>query len=551
MAKTHPQKAFLGMLVVAIIVGGLYLGAVIGLENLQTTTAAQRWNFTLPNNQPEASSPTVSNGLVYVTTGEGGNMYCLNASNGSIVWILAKSPYFTLTNEFLYFGEQVQQSEGSSVYHGFVYCLKASDGDQIWTYTYGTSFGNPVVVVGDIAYAIGQNNTAPTSTATENASGFVFAFNASNGKTVWNQTIGGFTDFIIPSGDLLLIGYQFENYLAGLYHGEGVWALNSSNGAKLWNFPAGNSLNQIQNAAALISDGKIIVSYNNYTTTSPNVTGGGVFALDISTGSLLWTYKTADVVNSLIASNSRCFIVSQNQVYALNAQNGKLLWYYSARFNLGSPLLVNSYLYVGSPTGVFCFNANNGDLIWNYQASNYTYNLGYLPSDENSSAVNPTYANGVIYFGWNGPNSYSPITRHDFYAINALNGVEMWSYPLEYTYVSSSAVNGTVYVSGDFITSKSPDFPGTGAVIALHPNATFLLITSLISDLIIPLEIALIILIITTAIIEILILKSKNQTATARVCTVGNRAFALSVLSVALILSCPVRGGKLFLSRFL
>jgi len=500
MAKMRLQKAFLGMLVVAIIVSGLYIGAVVGLENLQ---APQRWNFTLPNNQPQASSPVVGNGFVYVTTFE--NLYCLNASSGSIVWSIPKLFYgFTLANGFLYFGEQVQQASYSSIYHGTVYCLNASDGTQVWTYTYGASFGNPVVA-GNIAYTTGQNSPIYSSTP-ENESGFIFAFNASTGSIIWNQTIGGVIDFAYPSGGLVLVEYHFEKYLAGFFYAEGVWALNSSTGAEIWNFPAGNYLNSVQTIPAPISNGKMILSYTNN-----SVSGGGVYALEASTGSPLWTYKTAYGVNSLTASNSMCFIVSQNQVYALDAETGKVLWHYNAQLDLGSLLLVKDYLYVGSPTGVYCFNANNGDLIWNYQASDYTYNQIQLLSAENSSAINPTYANGVIYFGWNGPNSYSPITQHNFYAVDALNGMKMWSYPLEYTYVSSSAANGTVYISGDFITSQSPDYSGPGAVIALHPNAAFLLLTSLLSDLIIPLTIALIIIIITTATLGILILKSKNQ----------------------------------------
>ena len=88
-------------------------------------------------------------------------------------------------------------------------------------------------------------------------------------------------------------------------------------------------------------DGVVYVGSNN----------GNVYALNASTGALLWSYATGAYVSSSPAVANRVVYVgsADNSVYALNASTGALLWSYITRgFVAGSPALSNGVVYVGS-----------------------------------------------------------------------------------------------------------------------------------------------------------------------------------------------------------
>ena len=61
--------------------------------------------------------------------------------------------------------------------------------------------------------------------------------------------------------------------------------------------------------------------------------------------------------------------------------------------------------------------------------------------------------------------------QHDFFALDAWSGQKLWKYTKDYA-VSSTPVlaNGTVYVAGDFVSTRNPDFFRGGVAIALRSN---------------------------------------------------------------------------------
>jgi hypothetical protein len=110
---------------------------------------------------------------------------------------------------------------------------------------------------------------------------------------------------------------------------------------------------------------------------------------------------------------------------------------------------------------------SNGAIVWNFATSNFA----------DSSTTNPTYANGVVYVGWNGPTAFAPVTQNNFYALNALNGKVLWNYTLGYTDPLAVVSNGVVYIGADHVTTQSPDFEGPGVVLALKLEETLPLLT--------------------------------------------------------------------------
>ena len=193
--------------------------------------------------------------------------------------------------------------------------------------------------------------------------------------------------------------------------------------------------------------------------------------------------------------NNTVYAVSgTGDIYALDASNGKLVWSYSTEEKVGSPLLINRYLYVGSRLGAYCFDATDGKMIWNFTDKDY-----YI---YDATFTHPTYADGVIYLGWNGPMFFSSSTPHNFYALDASNGKKLSNFTLGYTVATAPiAVNGTVYICCNFVSTESPIYQGAGAVIALESNAASLLTSwSLTIEGIIAIAIVIVLLISLTAV---------------------------------------------------
>jgi eukaryotic-like serine/threonine-protein kinase len=91
-----------------------------------------------------------------------------------------------------------------------------------------------------------------------------------------------------------------------------------------------------------------------------------VYALNASTGSLLWTFSTLTSSSPAVA-NGVVYIGGGNdnngEVYALNAKTGAELWSYTTTGNLTwSPVVVNGIVYASSGNGsnVYAFGLKRG-----------------------------------------------------------------------------------------------------------------------------------------------------------------------------------------------
>jgi outer membrane protein assembly factor BamB len=424
-----------------------------------SASVTKSWDFTPAYS--EIISPVLADGYVYFTSGDSGAgaeaLYCLEASNGAQIWNQTSNfNGFTVANGYVYASEA-----------GAVACLNAFTGVQIWNYSYGTDFGTPTVA-GGIVYAGGQNYTLSTDADV----GSIYAFNASTGAVIWSYTGSAQTRFDLSApvvtGESVYAVSAFLSDYDSSWH-SAVYALDAFTGKELWNYTTLGEFSSLVTANQNVYIGSDFVDTTNYVN-SENVNGriydGGILALNALDGAKLWSYSTESSVESLIVANSSVYAVSgDGTMYAFDAANGTVIWNYTTGTGLGSLLLANNYLYVGSSSGVYCFDATNGKEIWNFATGEFT----------DSSTTNPTYANGVIYLGWNGDMFFSASTQHNFDALDAWTGQKLWNYTLEYTVSSSPvAASGTVYIGGNFVSTKSPDFEGPGAVLALKSNVASL-----------------------------------------------------------------------------
>ena len=457
-------------LLVLLLVTSLAVGFVTckaELKTLSDPTDAVTYLWTFRTAGHTVSSPIITGNFLYVHSGYSGSataiLYCINASSGTQVWNRTSlfEP-FTVASSYVFVAGSTYEGAFPLDLQGVVSCLNTETGAQVWNYSYGYFFDTPVVD-GDIVYVSGFDVLATGANA-----GFVFAFNSSTGEKIWSYMGPEGTRF----GSLVLVGSNLY-ILSTLYSDEdrswnsAVYKLNSSTGEEIWNYTTPGRFESLVSATQ-----SVYVSSNFVNTTayvdSENISGtvyqGGILNLNASDGTKVWDYPINGSVGSLTFVNDIVYAVSgDGNVFSLNALDGRRVWTNPTGLSIGYALLVNSSLYVSFSGGVICLDANNGRGIWNFKAADFA----------DSYATNPTYAEGVVLVGWNGPTAFSPSIQHNFYAVNSFTGEKLWNYPLDYSVNSAPLiVNGTVYIGGSFVTKESPDNLGPGAVIALKSNVT-------------------------------------------------------------------------------
>jgi len=249
--------------------------------------------------------------------------------------------------------------------------------------------------------------------------GAVYALNATTGTKLWSFTTG----YLVDSSPAVANGVVY----VGSWDGN-LYALNASTGAKLWKYATESECT----GATLCGSGLV--------GTSPTVANGvvyfaafdgNVFALNASTGALLWKYTTGlHVYASPAVANGVVYVGSQDgNEYALNASTGAKLWSYATTVNnvFSSAAVAYGVVYIGASDGnVYALNASTGSLLWSH----------YYGDDLIDSS--PAVANGVVYISGTGK----------FYAVKASTGDLLWNFTTGGGYESSSpaVANGVVYI---------------------------------------------------------------------------------------------------------
>jgi outer membrane protein assembly factor BamB len=172
-----------------------------------------------------------------------------------------------------------------------------------------------------------------------------------------------------------------------------VYALNASTGALLWSFPTGGAVY----SSPAVANGVVYIGSDD----------GNVYALSASTGgALLWSFTAGNVVRSSPAVANGVVYVGPDDgnVYAFDASTGGLLWSFATGVGISSsPAVANGVVYVSSDK-LYALNASTGALLWS--------------STNGAGGFSPTVANGVVYVGSNDNNVY---------ALNASTGAVLWS----------------------------------------------------------------------------------------------------------------------------
>ncbi len=310
-------------------------------------------------NTTASASPVVVNGVLYVGTysDNGSALVALNASTGALLWrypvadvIFNSAP--AVANGVVYVACGQQQ--------GPLYALNASTGALLWQYTIAGGWGSSPAVANGVVY-IGS------------IFGTLYALNATTGALLWEDAYGSDSEFSSPA---------VANGI--VYVGDVAATVTYTPWTPLREHSCGSTRpGSVASSPAVVNGVVFFGSYGNY-----------FYALNATTGALLWSNLIGPVVNSTPAvANGVVYVGSYTgDVYALDAGTGALLWN-SARGGVeSSPAVANGVVYVGSDDyNVYALDPSTGALLWNYTMSNTV---------ESSPAV----VNGILYIVDNSGN---------------------------------------------------------------------------------------------------------------------------------------------------
>jgi eukaryotic-like serine/threonine-protein kinase len=232
-----------------------------------------------------------------------------------------------------------------------------------------------------------------------------------------------------------------------------LYALDAATGALRWKFKTDGRIT----SSPAISAG--VVYFGSF--------DSNFYAVDAATGQLKWKFKTAGerryaathlhgaepaaetmpdpfdcyLSSSVVAGGAVYFGSGDNNIYALDATSGSLKW----KFKTGdvvhaSPAISGGTLFVGSWDSYFyALDASTGKEKWRFKT-------GEDPDTHNQVGIQSSaaVANGVVYFG---------CRDSKFYAVDAATGKQLWSFNNKGSWVISSPAvqDGKVY----FATSDS------------------------------------------------------------------------------------------------
>jgi polyvinyl alcohol dehydrogenase (cytochrome) len=445
----------------------------------------------------------------------GGNLWALNAGNGSVIWSHQLSDYGLATgtvsrtspavvNGLVYIGTQYNASSPAS--SGWLLAINAATGTLAWKTQPVTSnpfpviTGSPAVVNGVVYVGMTSNEEFAAAAGSLNytccsVSGSVVAVNAATGALIWR------TD-TVPAG----------------YSGGAVWGSNPvvDVARNMIYVGTGNNYSVPTDPAytGCISGGGSAASCQ-----SPNNHADSILALDMTTGAIKWANRLETwnqssppypypFANGSDFWNVDCFVTFTN----CPAGTGPDYDFGSAPNEItyqGSDGKSHTILGAGQKSGIYyALNPDTGAVLWQtqvgpgaalggiewgsasdgtriYVAIGNLYGISYAAGSAGSwAALDPAtgailwqkadpngaidigpmaVANGVVYAGSMGGAATAP----SMFALNASTGDTVWSFASGASVIAGATiVNGTVYWGSGYAHLGIPGYTGNNKFYA-------------------------------------------------------------------------------------
>lgn len=308
---------------------------------------------------------------------------------------------------------------------GAVYALDRETGQEEWRNDLGRKiFSSPAVdgesvFVGTGHWSIESAETVQTPESSgspkpadrqrvtgDDADGFgVVALDAEEGVINWEFKTG-----IVQSSPTVTDGAVYFGSFDG-----SVYAVNKSTGTLIWEFETDGEVR----ASPTINNGTVYISSYD----------GSLYALDAETGATDWTFDAGRAMySSPTVADGNVYVGSWNDdVYALDASTGDPVWEVTTGGSvLSSPTVLDGTVYVSNEGGaVYALDASTGGTEWEAEAP------GVLAESS------PTVADGILYAG---------TADGQLFAVDTASGETDWTFEAERFVSSPTVVSGTVYV---------------------------------------------------------------------------------------------------------
>lgn len=342
-------KAFFFKLTVLLVCVCLSLSAVAKKNEFQLNSKKYKpqnqklikktWSASLKPGKPskryspEASSPVLHDGVIYVGT-HGKRFYALNAASGKVIWQYKNAEPIASTavvnNGRVYFTDL----------GGRVQALETNTGNQVWQREFDDELlGRPVVESGKLILVKGERE--------------VLALSPESGEILWHETIPTFVRDVTMRGHADVVAENGKIYL-GLSDG-GLYALNAANGAVLWSHSLSvplTTFKDIDGAISLVQNDLLVGGYF-----------GQLYRLARDSGKTQWSAPVVSGVAPLVIAGA--VVVSNHSDGSLDGfdfASGKKLWSNEANGSvLSAPVQLGDSIFVASDEGdVFLFDPATG-----------------------------------------------------------------------------------------------------------------------------------------------------------------------------------------------
>ena len=204
-----------------------------------------------------------------------------------------------------------------------VYALNAENGKEEWEADVYDNFKGRFVET----YALNEHLYVATSrTPGGGGRSFLLALSKSTGRVVWKKEVGDkpTSNMIIADGRLCF----------GTVYTEGLVRCFTLSGEPVWSTKVGG------NVRGLAAYGDVL-----YVSTEGGEPSKKLYALNLSDGRILWSYKHNSIVKSPAVKNGRIFFVDSTGSVVSLSEDGKLAW--AKKLGAGSDVNGHSLLAVG------------------------------------------------------------------------------------------------------------------------------------------------------------------------------------------------------------
>lgn len=312
-------------------------------------------------------TPGVSRTRVYVGDIHR-KLHALNEVDGSIAWTYQTLAAETENRAYQYFSTAVEANIPSlanpnRVYvgaaSGYVYCLNATNGSLIWKYQVSDWVRSKPVVLGDTIYV-----------ATLDAKLFALQDTGASATELWRTPLGehGFTaDLVGNANGILASGMDLVLYSVSPRTGYIQWRHSMIDAA--WidgnRYHADVYAGQYQTSPVVVNDVVYIGGPDGF-----------LNAHDVDTGQRLWRFEARGRISATPRVAEGKVFVGQNarymEYYAIDQNTGKPIWTIDnlGWASVGATGYHNGRIFIGTVSGwLYGIDASNGTIKWRHQSS--------------------------------------------------------------------------------------------------------------------------------------------------------------------------------------